>query len=159
MAQQLSVCLPGQSGDIVSSISGAEGSIFLSSLTSTMQGILNFNSKELSNSISQSYDPLKLNVASYFSSQTLDLSDSSAISELKYVSNSLNYGTCSQGNFQSDSWIPHNQGTAIPCLASEPQFQADNTTCPNPFSFVGATSGCSGCLGTFSILYNMNSSL
>ena len=100
-----------------------------------------------------------MSVASYFSSQTLDISDISAISDLKYISNSINYGTCSQGNFQSDSWIPHIQGTTIPCLAAQPQQLADNTTCPNPFSFVGATSGCVGCIGTFSILYNMNSSL
>ena len=140
-------------------MSGAQNSAFLATMTSTMNSLLTFNAPTLSNSISQSYAPLKVNVAAYSSSSTLDLSSTSSIEELRYISNPANFGTCVQGNFQSDSWIPHIQGTTIPCLAAQPQQLADNTTCPNPFSFVGATSGCVGCMGTFSLLYNMNSSL
>ena len=111
----------------------------------------------MSNAINQAYNPLHTQVASYSQSKTLDLSDSSAILDLKYVSNSMNYGTCSQGNFQNDSWTPHNQEKSIPCLSSQVT-SANNSTCPNSFSFVGSNVGCKGCMGTFSLLYDMNSS-
>ena len=159
VAKQFSVCLPGQNGDLISSVSSTQNGAYLSTLSSTMNSIDAFDAQAMSTSINKGYEPLKLQLAGYASSSILDVNDAGAISDLKYVSNPINYGTCSQGNFKSDSWIPHIRSTKIPCLAPLPQLLSDNSTCPNSFSFVGSSSGCKGCIGTYSILYNMNSSL
>jgi len=84
-----------------------------------MNNLNSFSGEKISSDITAAYTPLNSQVSAYASSQILDLSDSSSISDLTYVSASKNYPTCSQGNFQGDSWIPHLnlQNNLIPCLS------------------------------------------
>ena len=161
VASQFSVCLNGQSGNLVNSVSGSQNSAFLTNMQSTVAGILNFNGLDMSNSINKGYEPLKVQLASYSQSQTLDLSNTRAINDLKYVSNSQNYATCQNGNFQSDSWIPNiaMKNNQIPCLSPKPHFYADRSTCPNAFSFIQLSTGCIGCIGTASMLSHLNSNV
>jgi hypothetical protein len=157
-ASQLSVCLLGQSGDIIGSVSGTASSAFVGNLSSAMNSIVGFNGTQLVSTVDLSYQPLQLQVAAYSQSQVLDIVDQSAIDELKFVSNPGNYFTCTQGHFQADSWVPHSAIPAVPCTAPPPQSSADNASCPNSLSFLAQASGCTGCMSTYSLLYSFNSS-
>jgi len=113
------VCLNGQSGDFIGALAGSTSSLYLQNWTTTMNNLNRFSGEKISSDITAAYTPLNSQVSAYASSQILDLSDSSSISDLTYVSASKNYPTCSQGNFQGDSWIPHLnlQNNLIPCLS------------------------------------------
>lgn len=58
VAQQISVCLQGQSGDIVSEISGQQDKSYLDLLAYAMDNITTFNGSDLSASIASNYAPL-----------------------------------------------------------------------------------------------------
>lgn len=138
---------------------GAENRISLYLLQFVMGNITSFNQSYLNGIINTNYQPLTTKLAQYAAAQTLDISDSSSIAELKYVSNSSNFN-CSAGNFAQDSWIPSISQTdsAIPCQLATGASKSDNSTCTSSAAFNNATTAsCQGCMDTFSLLYNATS--
>jgi hypothetical protein len=88
-------------------------------MTATMKTLDSFSGQQIYSEISNAYTPLTSSLTAYSSSQILDVSDTSTISDLTYVSNSKNYPSCNKGNLQADSWIPHLnlKDNVVPCLA------------------------------------------
>lgn len=158
VASQYSVCLKGQSGDILGKMSGAQNRNYLSALQYVMGNITSFNATSLNSRINSAYAPLQTTLANYASAATTDLSDPAAIQELKYVSTPSNFN-CSSANFQLDSWIPsiHQTDSAVPCNSPPGMPSSDNSTCTSSTDFNSASLSCSGCIGTFSLLYNASS--
>ncbi len=79
VATQYSVCLDGQSGDILSQLSGQQNKNYLDSLRYVMNNITSLNIADLSNKISSSYSPLSASVPNYANSKTLDINDAASI--------------------------------------------------------------------------------
>ena len=123
-----------------------------------MTNITSFNGSYLTNIINTSYQPLPTKLAQYANAQTLDITYSSSINELKYVSTSTNFN-CSKRNFANDSWIPSIRQTdrAVPCQSPAGMPSSDNSTCTSSADFNSATTSCQGCMDTFSLLYNASS--
>ena len=122
-----------------------------------MNSLTIFDSQILAKSINSTFSSLQRQLYQYSAAQTLDISSAADINELNYISNPTNYKNCVNGNFQKDSWIPSSQQTdnAILCHSPPMSTNVDNSTCPNIASFI-TTTGCSGCMSTFSLLYNFN---
>lgn len=157
-AQQYSVCLSGQSGDIISQLSGQQNRNYLYSLQYVMTNITSFNGSYLTNLINTTYQPLPNTLSPYANARTIDITDSSSITELKYVSLASNFN-CSVGDFPFDSWVPSIRQTdnAIPCQSPAGMPNSDNSTCTSTADFNSATTSCQGCMDTFSLLYNATS--
>lgn len=123
-----------------------------------MTNITSFNGSYLTNLINNTYQPLPTSLSPYANARTLDITDSSSITELKYVSLASNFN-CSVGDFPYDSWIPSIRQTdnAIPCQSPAGMPSSDNSTCTSTAAFNNATTSCQGCMDTFSLLYNATS--
>jgi hypothetical protein len=158
-AYAISVCLKGQSGDIIQAMSNQQNSNSLALMAATINSLTAFNGNSLSSNISTAYNSLQTNLQAYSQSNTLDISDSAAINDLLYISSASNYN-CVNGDFAKDSWIPSiiQTDNAIPCRITGGGPKADKTTCPTSAGFIAQTSGCTGCMDTYSLLYGFDSS-
>ena len=93
------MCLPNGNGDIIAASGSTGGANYLSLLKNTMTNITTLDSQNLSNQINSSYLNLQKQLKFFSNNNILDISDTSAIGELKNISNPKNYA-CSAGNFE-----------------------------------------------------------
>lgn len=120
-----------------------------------MTNITSFNGGYLSNSINSGYSKLNTTLPNYLNSNTIDITDSNSIDSLNYIADSKNY-VCTDSGFTFDSWIPtiNQTNNAIPCKSPSGMPNSDNQTCKSTTDFNSGGTGCQGCMGTYSLLYN-----
>ena len=79
MANQYSVCLLGQSGDIISKISGQQNKAHLDLLKHAMNNASFFDGAHYSNIINKSYSTIPPIINNYGNILLLDINDTSSI--------------------------------------------------------------------------------
>ena len=146
-AEQISVCMPGESGDIINSVA-PDIEATMDSLTDTVDDMTEFLAGTMQDDVQTAWTELKDFIDNYYYSVKLDFSSSSDKTVLNNMANPNTYSSCASGSFATDSWVPSIQsGAAISCTSTTGN-SADGSTCPDAAS----SASCEGCLDTFTIL-------
>ena len=139
VASQYSSCLLGQSGDILSKISGQQNKAYLDLMKNAMNNASTFNGPSYSTTLNKSYSPIPPTINNYGNALLLDITDSSSIGILNRISNASNYD-CQSGDFKFDSWVPNTKqvDSLVSCKSLVGMPNADNSTCSSLSQFSNA---------------------
>jgi hypothetical protein len=121
-------------------------------LSTSLTGISNFNVTAQAATVNSASSTLSTYISNYQNGVTNDITDSSSISILQTLSKASSYSGCTTASFATDSWIPatSQSPTYAACQISGGN-NASSSNCTGG-NFAAASGGCSGCMGTTSIL-------
>lgn len=143
-------CLKGGNGDILAAVAPSSAAT-LKNLSSSLTNTNTFNATQKVADINTALSTIQTQIDNFNKGYTPDISDSSALGALLYVSDPANFAGCAAA-IGADSWpVSNGNNSYTPCKITGTVRNSADAACNSRANIMAAATTCKGCMDTTSI--------